>query len=543
MAEPVFFGAVERARFGWLHRPPPNVASGIGVVIVPPFGYEAVCAHRSLRVLAERAAAAGMIAVQFDLDGTGDSAGDETDPDRIGAWLASIAEACDLARAAGAGRLVLVGVRLGALLAQVAAARRTDVVGLATLAAPSSGKYLVREMRALHAIASTGFPAPPNPVPHDEVIGFPFTPETRAAVQALEIPAPSVPLLAIERERAGYVEMMLDPHHTSVPIAILDELVAFAAARAPLPTPPPPRDLEWSRHATFGDTVIEEAIELPNGCRAITSSPLGGPAPTRALILLNAGAIRWIGPNRLYVTLARRLAARGTLVVRMDLSGLGGSPARGHDNEVYAPPAVREVGAAVSWARRHGVTHVSVAGLCSGAYHALRAAIEGYPIDTVIPINPLTFHYVPGMPLDVQPHKVAETTARYERNVRSLAAWKKVLTGKVDVRRAATALALRARDRGEHFARDAARQLGISIRDDLGSELLVIAKRGVRVRFVFASADPGQQLLRDSAGRVVGQLEARGALSIASIDGPDHTFTPLSSHAAFLDAIAAAADA
>jgi len=43
-----------RPRFVWLHRP---VATPRGaIVIVPPFGYEAVCAHRALRHLAEAAA-------------------------------------------------------------------------------------------------------------------------------------------------------------------------------------------------------------------------------------------------------------------------------------------------------------------------------------------------------------------------------------------------------------------------------------------------------------------------------------------------------
>ena len=50
----VFFQSGERPRFGWVHTP--AVANGVGLVIVPPFGYEAICAHRSLRHLAEAAA-------------------------------------------------------------------------------------------------------------------------------------------------------------------------------------------------------------------------------------------------------------------------------------------------------------------------------------------------------------------------------------------------------------------------------------------------------------------------------------------------------
>ena len=99
-AEAGYFGPPERARFGWLHRP--ATSARVGVVIVPPFGYEAVCAARSLRHLADDAARAGLIALRFDPDGTGDSAGDDLDPARLEHWLDSIDDACALVAARAA---------------------------------------------------------------------------------------------------------------------------------------------------------------------------------------------------------------------------------------------------------------------------------------------------------------------------------------------------------------------------------------------------------------------------------------------------------
>ena len=52
----------------------------MGVVIVPPVGYEYWSSHRTLRTLAERLAGQGCCALRFDFDGTGDSAGDQWDP-------------------------------------------------------------------------------------------------------------------------------------------------------------------------------------------------------------------------------------------------------------------------------------------------------------------------------------------------------------------------------------------------------------------------------------------------------------------------------
>jgi hypothetical protein len=77
-----YFGPDDRPLFGWLCKPARTRRTA--VVIVPPFGYEAICAARSLRHFAEAAAREQLIALRFDLDGTGDSAGDDLDPDRLG---------------------------------------------------------------------------------------------------------------------------------------------------------------------------------------------------------------------------------------------------------------------------------------------------------------------------------------------------------------------------------------------------------------------------------------------------------------------------
>ena len=43
-----------------------------------------------------------------------------------------------------------------------------------------------------------------------------------------------------------------------------------------------------------------------------------------AVVILNSGVIHRVGPNRIYVALARDLAALGFPVLRFDLSGIGG---------------------------------------------------------------------------------------------------------------------------------------------------------------------------------------------------------------------------
>ena len=42
-----------------------------------------------------------------------------------------------------------------------------------------------------------------------------------------------------------------------------------------------------------------------------------------AFLLLNAGSVHHVGPNRLYVKIARRLASLGFVALRFDFAGVG----------------------------------------------------------------------------------------------------------------------------------------------------------------------------------------------------------------------------
>ena len=569
--EACFFRTDGRARFGWIHRPA-GAPTGTALVIVPPFGYEAICAHRSLRHFAADAAAAGLHAVRFDLDGTGDSAGDDAEAGRLDAWLASIGDACDLARQTGAERIVLAGVRLGATLAALAAASRTDVVGLVAIAPVVTGKAYVREARALQlqlqlAAAPNVHLAPPEDV--HELVGFALPAQLRTQLAQIDLtradqrPAPAV--LVIDRDDLpgndrwadalrrlgadvehvrlpGYVEMVLDPHRALVPRRIVDAAIAFARARPPT-THVAPSELAVAPRAEIaggGASITEELVAIDDALVGIASR-LRAP-PRRAVILLNAGSVYRVGPNRLYVALARRLAAHGDLVLRVDLSGLGDSaPRRGAAvNVVYSEHAVADVAACVAWARRQGARHVAVVGLCSGAYHAIKAAVAGQAIDTIVPINPLTFFWHAGMPLDFAAFRVTADAQRYQKSARSFASWAKLLRGDVDLARVARVVAERARAVGEHRAREALRRLRVPLRDDLGSELYALGRAGVRTRFIFAAGDPGRAMLLEQGGSAVARLERAGQLSIEVIAGADHTFTPRWSHPLLLDEISRA---
>jgi alpha-beta hydrolase superfamily lysophospholipase len=531
------------------------------VVICNPLGYEAVCAHRGLRHFAEAAAAAGYPALRFDYDGTGDSAGDELDPERWPAWCASTRDAVDeIKRSAGVTAVCLVGVRLGAVLATREAAR-DDVAGLALVAPIASGRLWLREMRAVHA--SMGRPDPPSQfaLPSDahEGIGLLFDSATRDAVSAIDMTSdvarlPPEVLLIDRSDRPqstalvmrlrgqgadvthtvlpGFVEMTLDPHFAVPPTAMIASFVGWLTERFPAVRKPPVAAVEFAADppaVLVAPSVEERAHFLDRSRRVfgIVSRPADS-RPTRAVVLLNSGATPHVGTGRLSVKLARRLAARGWLALRYDLSGIGDS--RSHsgtaENEVYSSQALADLETALRFIRaRYDLAHVEALGLCSGGYHAFKGATAGLPLDGLVVINPLTFFWQPGMSLAYPPYRMAQTAAQYRRSVLQPSKWRKLLGGQVNIDLVGRVIRYGLADRVRIALREVARALRIPLPRDLAREIEEIAKRGIALRFVFSEGDPGEALLRSGTGSRLGWLARKGRLRIDTLTSCDHSLS------------------
>ena len=586
-SHPLYFGPPERPLFGWLHRPATLHGAAVGLVICNPFGNEAVCAQRSLRHFAAEACQIGYPVLRFDYDGTGDSAGHDQEPERLSAWLDSIHAAADeLKRATGVERLYLFGIRLGATLAATAAADRDDVEGLIAVAPVVSGKAYVRELRllsrAIDAKRSLVRAADDDSL---EAAGFVLSAQTQASLKALDLnrlenlpvsrvlildraempgdPAWSQRLSArgVDVELAsvrGYTEMMLDSHETVVPLEMIQTTCRWlneparrlqshgrphtatgthaalgAAAGASLlceatpdPVTGPGPDVEVREHAVcFGNPTLFGIVSAPSAsARAAARAGEG-------VLLLNAGAVHRIGPNRLYVALARHLARHGYTVLRLDITGLGDSPARAGaaENVVYSQHALQDVRAALDYLRQEwGVTRVHATGLCSGAYNAFKAAVAHLPLAGAILINPLTFFWKEGMSLAVTEyteHRIANDMQRYRTNVLRLDSWLKLLRGGVNLVQLSRVLSRRLRSVALAPLRTVARTLGIALENDLPSELRSVVRAGIQLNFVFADRDPGRELLNTLGGSSARQLLDQGAIRVQTIAGADHTFT------------------
>ncbi|MBV8741019.1 MAG: alpha/beta hydrolase, partial [Sinobacteraceae bacterium] len=93
-------------------------------MICNPFGYEALCAHQTLRAFAEMAAELGIPALMFDYLGTGDSDDAAVGTDQFESWVRDTDAAVRaLCSAAGVRQVCVLGLRIGATAAATAAAR------------------------------------------------------------------------------------------------------------------------------------------------------------------------------------------------------------------------------------------------------------------------------------------------------------------------------------------------------------------------------------------------------------------------------------
>src|SRR5882672_4820949 len=156
-AQALYFNSGEHRLFGWLHPSLKDLKADVGVVICQPFGYEAICAHRGVRAFAEAIVAAGMPALRFDYLGTGDSPDIDPEADQIHIWTQDVlAAANELRLQTGVRQVCLLGFRLGALLATLAASQVSSVSGLIAVSPILTGRRYLPELRTTRMAASLG---------------------------------------------------------------------------------------------------------------------------------------------------------------------------------------------------------------------------------------------------------------------------------------------------------------------------------------------------------------------------------------------------
>ena len=547
------------------HTSIPERSGRLGVIMMPPFGWEDVSSYRPLRFLAIQLAENGIPALRYDLPGTGDSSGGAWDDGLVAAWIQSAGDAARELRAiTGIDRVAVVGTRLGALLAIFAAARARDIGDLVLWGPARSGRAELRELRAFAKMerweyATTPGPSLPDPL-HFEVGGFLMSPETLHDLEALEPAALSslggrrvlilsrdhlrpdselVRALAsagcavAEENGAGYSAMMTEAHEAHPPEATARVIIDFLTGgrqddRISLTTHGP----RSAGPEPVLDAIVERAdtVESPWGSifGVIAEPARGTPRAECCALFLNAGGVRHIGPNRMWVEAARRLAAEGGISLRFDLPGIGESGGDPGLNlpALYQKGLVEQVEFVMeSLKSRFGFTRFAVAGLCSGAFWAFHAALRNVSISSATLLNPRLFFWGPGV----------DRRRLIRRGLRALIRWEdwyRVAHGGVrlrDLQRAARTVLAGSRAHGADPA----------IHGSLPPEMMAgawktIEHRGTRIALVFTEGEP---LLREMESEAQLPPLIHSRMRLTRIANAGHTFRPQWAQRIVLDLI------
>lgn len=534
--------------------------TGIAALLCPPFGWEEVCCHRGLRSWAAALAQAGIPTLRIDLPSTGDSGGRPQDPGRLQAWTdAAGAAAGWLRRRTQATRVAVIGIGLGGLAAVGALGMGAEIDDLVLWGVPSRGRRLLREMRA-----HTQLTAPPDSAASGadggiEAMGYLITPETageledfRADQLGMEL-GPGNRVLLLRRDgvdvdpglrdvlaRAGAsVEvadgsdwgwMMSHPQQSVPPWETIarsikwltleevqrpaDRAMAFAGARA--------EERSILSVSAEGTELRERPVEfrwqdmrLPG----ILTEAAGASDHGLCAVLLNAGAVRRVGPNRTWVEAARRWAAAGVPALRVDLCGIGDAdgedPRLISDSELNAAERLGQTLAVLDGLAALGAGERFVlGGLCSGAYWSLKAAeVDERVIGTLL-INLYAFEWTQEL--------VHERDTAHAIDALQGRAWRRLLRG--DLRRDHVLLGLRSLRPGRLRAASgypverAQRALVLAALDRL-------RERDVQTLLLLGEGEP----LLDQFQRlgILDRLESWPNITLSRIPVRDHMFRAL----------------
>lgn len=180
------FGGRGGPLFGAYHGPTRAATTSRAVLLCYPIGHEYFKAHRACRLLAGQLARSGAHVWRFDYFGTGDSAGRGDEGDIV-RWVANIELAIrELKAASLLSHVSLVGLRFGASLAAIAAAKDPSVEHLVLWDPILDGSSYVDELMAV-AVDENGNRSPPGDTDLVSVVGCPFNTRLREQIRAVDL--------------------------------------------------------------------------------------------------------------------------------------------------------------------------------------------------------------------------------------------------------------------------------------------------------------------------------------------------------------------
>ncbi|MCS6914981.1 MAG: alpha/beta fold hydrolase [Myxococcales bacterium] len=245
------------------------------------------------------------------------------------------------------------------------------------------------------------------------------------------------------------------------------------------------------------------------------------------VVLLNAGLLPRIGPYRLWVRLARQLAAEGFAVLRFDLSGIGDSEPR-QDALGFEEAALDDIRQVLDqMARSRGVRRFVLMGLCSGADNSYLAALRDDRIVGIVLMDGYAYR-TPGFYLRYFGRRLLRRRSWYS-------------LGRLALEQVRARLP---RVLGPAPMNPSVRPVPDYVRAfppraQVAAGLRSLAARGVHIYVIYTSGMDGHYNHRTQFLRAFRDVDFRGHLTLDYFAESDHTFTELRSQRALVEAVVA----
>lgn len=254
-----------------------------------------------------------------------------------------------------------------------------------------------------------------------------------------------------------------------------------------------------------------------------------------AMLFFNAGLIHHVGPSRLYVRLARRLAELGFVSLRFDFSGIGDSGVR-TDNLSVEQAFFDDMHQAIRFLKEKvNVSQFILTGHCSGAWMAFLAAGEDEHVVGSIIMNPEG-----GEEEWVEYDRLRKTSRFYENYYAKEALvdpqrWKKLLTGQAHYRNIASNVlktivwnristaAFKVRQRISAPAADTAEPSVLEQRFPNITSTFI--NRPVQLLLLFSEGSSAIEHAHHMIGRELNRMFQSGVAKEIIIPNADHMFT------------------
>jgi alpha-beta hydrolase superfamily lysophospholipase len=441
--------------FGVLHTPSAGARTRLAALILPTFGWDNDCSYRPRRDWATRLAEAGVTVARIDFPGAENSVGSPLAPNRLQSWIdATTQTARWLRERSGCDRLVAVGIGLGGLVAYQAVAGDAAIDDLILWGTRANGRAYMREQRAYAAIVAGEIGDTQTDARADGAIGIGghmMSAEMADAVSAVKLDEIWLPHAALRRvllvgrdahgvddklkghvEQSGaavtvmdaddYYRLVAPPDFNLTPSKTISASIEWlldpgSANLEPIRHVPPaavPGTLDSVEFDHNGVRIRERVSEMHTRAGrliGITSEAVDGEPAAYCLVIVNSGALRHTGPNRMFVEIARRAAASGVPVARFDLPGLGdseGSWVKGFERTVeHDARALAVLEEIYDHLQGRGIAdRFAAAGLCLGGYLPIRAVLEDQRLIGAISANPPAFRWT-----DAQRQRLARELA------------------------------------------------------------------------------------------------------------------------------------